>query len=59
MYIYLYIYIYKYAAVSNGEWKPRRFSLIRLPFDYRGNGILSFVRVLTKIQTEVIRLQTD
>ncbi len=50
-----------YTAVSNGnrKRKPRRFSLTRLPFAHRTNGRLSFVRLLTKKQTEVMRLQTD
>jgi hypothetical protein len=48
------IYIYVYAASANGKWKPRRFSLIRLPFALRENGSLSFVCFLTKKQTEVI-----
>ncbi len=34
-------------------------SLICLPFAHRANGSLSFVRLLMKKQTEVIRLQTD
>jgi hypothetical protein len=44
---------------SNGKRKPRRFSLIRLPFAYRANGSSSFDCFLTKKQTEVIRLQAD
>jgi hypothetical protein len=32
---------------------------IRLPFAHRVNGSLSLVRLLTKKQTEVIRLQMD
>jgi hypothetical protein len=43
---------------SNGK-RPRRFFLIRLPFAHRANGSLSFVRLLTKKQKEVIRLLTD
>ncbi len=51
--------IYKYAAVSNGKRKPRRFSLI-LPFAHGANRGLSFVRLLTKTKKpEVIRFQTD
>ncbi len=41
------------------NWKPRRFSLIRLPFAHCATKISSFVRLLTKKQTEFIRLQTD
>ncbi len=44
---------------ENGKRKPRRFSLIRLQFARRANGSLSFTRLFTKKQTEVIRLQTD
>jgi hypothetical protein len=44
---------------GNGKRKPRRFSLIRLPFCHLVNGSLSFVRLLTRKQTEVIRLQTE
>jgi hypothetical protein len=32
--IYMYVYTYIYIAISNGKSKPRRFSLIRLPFAY-------------------------
>ncbi len=31
--------------MKNGKQKPRQFSLIRLPFDHRANGSLSFVRL--------------
>jgi hypothetical protein len=41
------------AAVSNGKWKPRRFSLVRLPFAHCANGNLSFVGLLRKKQTKV------
>ncbi len=51
--------MYIYAAVSNGNWKPRWFALIRLPFALPTNGSLSFVHLFTKKQTEVIRLQMD
>ncbi len=40
-----------------GKRKPRRFSLIRLPFALCANVSLPFVHLLTKKQTEVIRLQ--
>ncbi len=48
----MYIYIY------NGKWSPMRFSLIHLPFAHRANGSCVFY-LLTKRQTEVIRLKTD
>jgi hypothetical protein len=44
-------------SVLNGKRKPRRFSLIRSLFAHRANGSLSFVRLLTEVQMEVIRLQ--
>ncbi len=44
---------------SNGKRKLSRFSLICLQFAHRVNGSLSFVWLLKKEQTEVIRLQTD
>ncbi len=37
---------------SNEKWKPRRFSLIRLLVAHHANDNLSFVRLLTKKQTE-------
>jgi hypothetical protein len=58
----LYIFFlnfYLYAAVSNGKWKHRQFSVIRLPFAHRANGSLSFVRLSTNKQMKVIHLQTD
>jgi hypothetical protein len=42
---------------SNRIWKPMRFSIVRLPFAHRASVSLSFVRLLTKKQTEVILLQ--
>jgi hypothetical protein len=48
-----------YKNKSNGKRKPRRFPLFRLQFAHHANGSLSFVRLLIKKQTEVIRLQTD
>ncbi len=42
---------------SNRIRKPRRFSSIRLLFAHHANGNLSFVCLLTKKQTEIIRLQ--
>ncbi len=50
---------YIYPAISYKIRKPRRFSLIPLPFAHRKNGSLSFVWLLTKKQTEVIHLLTD
>ncbi len=47
----LYIHI---CTVSNGKLKPRQFILIRSPFFHRANGILLFVCLLLKKQTEVI-----
>jgi hypothetical protein len=44
---------------ENGKRKPRQFFLIRLPFAHHANGSVSFIRLFTKKQTEVIRLQTD
>jgi hypothetical protein len=54
------MYAYIYAAVSNRKRKPGDFSYsFCLPFAHRANGSLSFVRLFTKKQTEVIRLQTE
>ncbi len=50
---------YIYPAVSNGQWKPRQFSFIHLPFAHRAHGSLSFFHLLMKKQIEVIHLQTD
>jgi hypothetical protein len=44
---------------GNGKRKSRRFSLIRVLFAHCANRSLSFVRLLTKKQTEVMRLQID
>ncbi len=54
--IYMYIYVY-----CHFKWKTeaRRFSLIHLLFAQCASGSLSFVHLLTKKQTKVIRLQTD
>jgi hypothetical protein len=38
---------------QNKKQKPRRFSLICFPLAHRENGSLSFVRLLTKKETEV------
>ncbi len=51
--------IYALISNGNGKRKSRRLSLIPLPFAHRANESLSFVRLLTKKQTEVIHLQTD
>ncbi len=53
-----YIYISIYCRFK-GKRKPRRFSLVHLLFAHRANGSLLFVRLLTKKQTEAVRLQTD
>jgi hypothetical protein len=50
---------YEKNLKENGKRKTRRFSLIRLPFAHLAHGSLSFVRLLTKKQTEVVRLKTD
>ncbi len=44
---------------ENRRCKPKQFSLIRLAFAHHANGSLLFVCLLTKKQTEVIRLKTD
>ncbi len=44
---------------SSGKWKPRRFSLIHLPFVHCPNRSLSSVHLLTKKQMKVIRLSMD
>jgi hypothetical protein len=49
--------VFVYAAVSNGKWKPRRFSSIHLLFAHRTNGSLSFVHLLTKKQA--LYIHTD
>jgi hypothetical protein len=53
------IHMYIYTAVSNGKRKSRSFFPIYFPFAHRTNGSLSFVRLLTKEQTEVFRLKAD
>jgi hypothetical protein len=58
MFVYIHICIYVYATVSNGKRKPGRISLIHLPFAQCASGSLSFVCLLMKKQTEVIRLRT-
>jgi hypothetical protein len=67
VYIYIYIYIHIYIFISIYvhittlyicccfKRKPRRFSLMYLPFSHHVNGSLSFVRLVTKKQTEFIR----
>jgi hypothetical protein len=49
IYTYIYISIYIYIDISNGKqkWKPRRFSLIYLPFAHRANGGFSYFRLFT------------
>ncbi len=57
--LYIYMYLLPFQ-MEDGKRKPKRFSLIRLPFAHRTNTVsLSFVHLLTKKQTEVVRLQTD
>jgi hypothetical protein len=41
---------------SDRKRKYRQFSLFHLPFAYRANGSLSFLYLLMKKKTEVIRL---
>ncbi len=48
-----------YAAVLNEIRNDRLFFLIRLPLANSANGSFSFVRLLSKKQTKVIRWQTD
>jgi hypothetical protein len=48
LYIYIYLYLYICVAISNRKRKPRRFSLIRLPFAHCANGSSSFVRLFMK-----------
>ncbi len=67
-YLYLHINIYVLCIVyicchfkqkmKNGR-KPRRFSIIHLPFPHRENRKLSLVHLFTKKQMEIFRLQTD
>jgi hypothetical protein len=45
--------------VRQKHTKKKKFSLNCLPFAHCANESLSFVRLLTKKQTEVIHLQTD
>jgi hypothetical protein len=56
MCVNIYIYIYIYAV---GKLKPRRFSIIPLPFDHCANGSLLFACSFTNKKMEVIRLQRD
>jgi hypothetical protein len=53
-----YMYTYIYAAISKGKRKTEAQENC-LPFTHHANRNLSFVRLLTKKQTEVIRVQTD
>jgi glycyl-tRNA synthetase alpha subunit len=43
------------------QWKmeAKAISLIHSSFSHHANGSLSFVRLFTKKETEVLRLQTD
>ncbi len=57
--IFIFILTFKYTFILQFQTHPRRFFLIRLPFAHCANGSLSFVRLLTKKQMEVICWQTD
>jgi hypothetical protein len=59
MHTYIGIYTLPFYEGKNGKLKPRRFSLICLPFAHHSNGGLLFVSLLTKKQAEVICLQTE
>jgi hypothetical protein len=65
MYIYKYIYISLYICIicCCFEWKMEAKAIFLNPYGilvaHRANGSLSFVRLFTKKQTEVIRLQPD
>jgi hypothetical protein len=50
---------WKQGDIKRKKQKPVHFSFICLPFSPRANGSLSFVCLLTKKQTEFIRLQMD
>ncbi len=60
MFIYIYIYLY-INVFCHFKWKMEAQAIfqIRLLFAHRADRSLSFVRLFTKKQTEVIRLQTD
>jgi hypothetical protein len=58
-YIYIYIFIYIYSCRFKRKMGPWPFSLICLPITHHANGSLSFVSLLTKKETRVIRLQMD
>jgi hypothetical protein len=45
--------------MKNGKWKPRRFSIVLLPFAHRSNGSLSGPFFDKNKQTKVSRLQID
>ncbi len=50
MYIFKFIFVFICCRLKR---KPRRFTLFRLPFAHHASGRWSFVRLLTKKQTEV------
>jgi hypothetical protein len=47
------------TSTENRKWKPMRFFLIRSLFAHRAKVSLSFVRLFTKNQMEIIHLQLD
>ncbi len=57
--MHLYIHTYIYAAVSNGKREAQAVFLNPFTVAHRASTSLSFVRLFTKKQTEVICLQTD
>ncbi len=59
IYISINIDIYIYILRFQRKTEALAIFLNRLQFAYRTYGSLSFVCLLTKKQTEVIRLQTD
>ncbi len=64
MYIHLFIYIPIYILpfqTENGKRKPRRFSLILLPFAHRANGSYPFANGLNGLEGlgHLCRIVTD
>ncbi len=56
---YIYTHTHTHIYSKNGTRKPSGFSFISLPFAHCANGSLSFVRLWTNKQMEVIRLKLD